>query len=255
MTSLIRRTLTLGLRQAPAVVTLTSMIATPLCRRGGPGRRHLAAVVIGGLAATTAASAGSRWRPEQVAGTAGVIAGATGLAEWIGSTTGLPFGRYRYSGILQPTVAGVPVLVPAAWFAMAIPAREAAHGALGRASTPGRRIALGAFALMAWDLFLDPQMVGEGYWVWHRCGRYRGIPWSNFVGWLLVSAGVMAALERTLPAQAVADAALIGEYTVIGVMETVGFARFFGDSLVALVGGSAMGPLAVAALINRRRVG
>jgi putative membrane protein len=147
----------------------------------------------------------------------------------------------------------VPLLVPAAWFAMALPAREVAHGALGSASTPRRRIALGAFALTAWDLFLDPQMVGEGYWRWHRRGRYRGIPLSNFMGWLVVSAGVMAVLERTLPPLDKADGGLVGEYTVIGVMETVGFARYFRDPVVAVVGGAAMLPMAVAAVVNRRK--
>ena len=34
---------------------------------------------------------------------------------------------------LRPTVAGVPVVVPLAWWAMALPAREVAHAALGRA--------------------------------------------------------------------------------------------------------------------------
>ena len=60
-------------------------------------------------------------------------------------------------------------------------------------STPVTRIALGSAALTAWDLFLDPQMVGEGYWVWARRGLYRGIPLGNFVGWFLTGLGVMAA--------------------------------------------------------------
>ena len=79
---------------------------------------------------------------------------------------GFPFGRYGYTGALRPQVAGVPAIVPLAWFAMALPAREAAHAALGPRSNPATRIVLGAAALTAWDLFLDPQMVGEGYWGW-----------------------------------------------------------------------------------------
>ena len=53
---------------------------------------------------------------------------------------GVPFGRYRYTGRLRPDVAGVPVVVPMAWWAMAVPAREAAHAALGRRSTAAARI-------------------------------------------------------------------------------------------------------------------
>ena len=38
----------------------------------------------------------------------------------------------------------------------------------------GESVVLGAAALTAWDLFLDPQMTTEGYWRWARRGRYRG---------------------------------------------------------------------------------
>ncbi len=76
--------------------------------------------------------------------------------------TGLPFGRYAYTDALRPQVAHVPAIVPLAWFGMGLPAREAAHAALGNRSTPATRIVLGSAAMTAWDLFLDPQMVGEG---------------------------------------------------------------------------------------------
>ena len=84
---------------------------------------------------------------------------------------------------------------------MAVPAREAAHAVLGRRSTALGRIALGAAALTAWDLFLDPQMTAEGYWRWDRPGRYRGIPLTNYAGWLVTSVGLMAVLEVLSPSQ------------------------------------------------------
>lgn len=239
-----------------SAVTLASMIATPLCRRGGPARRGLAWAVVGGLATVTGLRSARRWGPQATATAAAGIGAATFAVEWLGSTTGFPFGRYGYSAALRPQAAGVPLIVPAAWFAMAVPAREAAHAALGARSTPARRIAAGAVALTAWDLFLDPQMTGEGYWAWQRRGRYRGIPLTNFAGWLLVAAAVMAGLERALPPGDEADPALVAEYAVVATMETVGFARFFRDRLVAVVGGGAMGPIAVAAvgsLVTTRR--
>jgi putative membrane protein len=112
---------------------------------------------------------------------------------------------------------------------------------------------LGAVALTAWDLFLDPQMVGEGYWGWARRGRYRGIPLTNFLGWLLTGIGVMTVLEVTLPADTRADETLVAEYGVMAVMETVGFAAFFRDRLVAVTGGLAMLPIAVAAAVPLTR--
>jgi uncharacterized membrane protein len=96
-------------------------------------------------------------------------------------------------------VAHVPAIVPLAWFALGLPARETAHAALGERSTPAARIVLGSAALTAWDLFLDPQMVGEGYWAWAKRGAYRGIPLTNYVGWFVTGLGVMALLEAVLP--------------------------------------------------------
>lgn len=243
----------------PAVVTAAAMIATPLARRGGSTRRALASVVVTGLCATTSAASNRVWGPRRTAGAFSVIAVGTGAIERIGTATGVPFGEYSYTGQLRPHIGGVPVIVPLAWFAMAVPAREAAHAALADHSTPMCRIIGGAAALTAWDLFLDPQMVGEGYWGWQRRGRYRGIPASNFIGWFITALGVMAVLEVVLPVadrQAAddtsPDAVLVGEYATMAAMETLGFAAFFKDRVVAVVGGAAMMPIAAAAVRGLR---
>lgn len=240
-------------RWALAGITVAGMVATPLARRRGPTRRALANVVVAGAAVTTTLSATSRWSPRRAVAAAGLAATATAMIEHLGSTTGVPFGRYRYTGRLRPTVGGVPVVVPLAWWAMALPAREAAHAALGRATSLPARIGAGAAALTAWDLFLDPQMTAEGYWRWDRGGAYRGIPLSNYGGWLAVGTAVMAGLEVLLP-PGVPVAALVAQYAVTAIMQTVGFLCFFGDPLVAAVGGAGMLPVAafaVGALVRR----
>lgn len=233
-------------------VTLAAMIATPLLTPRGLGRRRLSSVVVAGLAATTFAASTRRWGVGPAGRALGAVAAATGLVEKVGTATGRPFGHYGYTGALRPQVAGIPVVVPLAWFAMAVPARETAHAVLGVRSTRLARIVLGSAALTAWDLFLDPQMVGEGYWAWRRTGRYRGIPATNFVGWFATGVGVMTVLDRLLPAaQEPADALLVGEYGVVAVMETVGFARYFRDPVVAWVGGASMLPIAAVAVVRR----
>ena len=143
-----------------SVVTAAGMIATPLLPRGGTARRVLSSVVVAGSFATTVANAGRRWGAPRAGVAAVVTAAATTAVERVGTRTGLPFGRYEYTAALRPKVAGVPAIVPLAWFAMGLPAREAAHAALGPRSTRGTRILLGAAALTAWDLFLDPQTSG-----------------------------------------------------------------------------------------------
>ena len=230
-----------------------ALIATPLRRRGS--RAGLAGAVVAGLAGATAAACVRRWGAARTAAAFTVVGVGTTALEHVGTATGVPFGRYAYSGALRPTVRGVPAIVPLAWFAMAVPAREAAHAALGARSTRPRRIAAGAAYLTAWDLFLDPQMVGEGYWRWARRGRYRGIPVTNYLGWLVASAAVMAVLELTLPVGEQAEPTLVGAYAWMAGMQTVGFARYFDDRLVAAVGGAAMVPAAAVGVVGwwRRR--
>jgi hypothetical protein len=70
---------------------------------------------------------------------------------------------------------------------------------------------------------------------------------------LLTGFGLMAALERLAPvppAPEPIDRVLVAEYSWMAMMETLGFALFFRDRLVAAVGGAAMLP--IAALAARR---
>ncbi len=214
-----------------------AMVATPLRRRGR--RAGAANAVVAGLAATTAVRAAQRWGGRRALVATGVVGACTLAVEAAGTATGVPFGRYRYTGALRPTAGGVPLAVPLAWFALALPAREIAAAAWGPLR-PGPRVFAAAGCLTAWDAFLDPQMVAEGYWRWEQPGRYRGIPVSNFAGWTLTSGGVMMLLDRLLPPTDPPDGALIGVYVFVATMSTLGHAVFFGDPLVALVGGSAM---------------
>lgn len=118
--------------------------------------------------------------------------------EAIGVATGFPFGTYDYSGELGPKILGVPLIIPLAWTWMAWPAWLAAVR-VTRARLP--RILLAAAGLAAWDLFLDPQMVAEGYWRWHdpvpALPGVPGIPISNYLGWLGFALLLMTALSAT----------------------------------------------------------
>jgi Carotenoid biosynthesis protein len=61
--------------------------------------------------------------------------------------------------------------------------------------TPGGRghlvrLALvGALAMAAWDLVVDPILSGPtvGAWVWERGGPYYGVPLQNSLGWIVTT--------------------------------------------------------------------
>jgi putative membrane protein len=182
-----------------------------------------------------------------------VGAGAIGFAAEVrGVASGRPFGHYRYSDRLGPRVAGVPLLAAAAWALLARPSWVVA-GLLTRRRAV--RAAVAAGALTAWDVFLDPRMVREGYWDWPGGGRYEGIPASNFAGWLVTGAGVFAVFAladgRDDPARDGDGALALYVWTWVG--ETVANALLWRRPRVAAAGSLAMGAFAVPALLARRR--
>jgi lycopene beta-cyclase len=110
--------------------------------------------------------------------------------EAIGAATGVPFGAYAYTAA-GPALLGVPLLVPLGWWAFTIVAIAVAPA--------GRALPVAPLALVAWDLGLDPLMVQQGYWTFDGGGAYLGVPLSNFLGWFLAGALLVALLTRIEP--------------------------------------------------------
>lgn len=167
------------------------------------------------------------------------------LVEVLGLATSFPFGDYTYSGRLGPAVAGVPLIVPLAWSMMAYPCLLAAQ----RLSSTTMGTALfGGWVLASWDLFLDPQMVGEGYWTWTDASWHLpgidAIPLQNFLGWLLAAMVLMALLDR-LPRKASADAVPTTLLAWVYVSNVVANLLFLGRPGVAVWGGLCMGLIVV----------
>lgn len=100
--------------------------------------------------------------------------------EYIGVTTGVPFGSYAYTPTLGLHIGTVPYAIPFAWM-MVVP------GALMTAAPLGRPpFVIGAAALLALtlDLLLEPIVtVVMDYWRWLDGGLYYGVPTSNFIAW------------------------------------------------------------------------
>ena len=86
-----------------------------------------------------------------------------------------------------PQVAGVPLVVLAAWPATVYVFFRAAALVV----PPGvEAAALSAVAATAFDVFQDPGGVQRGLWSYPASRlsepRWRGVPWWNFAGWLVV---------------------------------------------------------------------
>ena len=185
---MIRRLPWLGL-----AVLVLAQIGYPLTDRGARAALTVATVVLGFLLSVGHALL---TRGARTAGALLLVTTGGGLAiEALGVATGVPFGEYAYGRDLGPKLAGVPLVIPLAWTWMAWPAWLAAVRVTRSAPA---RIALAAVGLAAWDLFLDPQMVAEGYWTWvdpdPALPGVPDVPAGNYLGWLVVAVGMMALL-------------------------------------------------------------
>ncbi len=165
--------------------------------------------------------------------------------ERVGLATSFPFGDYNYSDTLGPMLWGVPLVIPLAWSMMAYPCLLAAQRL---SSTRVGTALLGGLVLAAWDLFLDPQMVGEGYWTWNQVGwelpGIEGIPLQNFLGWLLASIVLMWVLDL-LPRKSAGDAVPITMLTWVYASSVLANAVFFGRPGVAIWGFVCMGVVVI----------
>lgn len=177
------------------------------------------------------------------------------IVEQIGVRTTWPFGSYEYSPSLGYQIYGVPLVVPFAWVMMAHPIFIAA-----RRLAPQWVFLCGGYGLMAWDLFLDPQMVSAGRWTWEITGRtvpfQPEIPLSNAFGWLLTGMGLMALLHLFLPSErrSLGSSRAVPEFfltwTWIGGMIANLF--YFDRPGVAFVGGVGLGIIVVSYFLSVR---
>lgn len=122
------------------------------------------------------------------------------LVEYVGENTGLPFGRYSYTEVLQPQVLGsVPLAICSAWITVVPAAFEVVRGA-AKAGWARWMLPLTATLVLLLDLQIEPvATLINSYWVWHDSGLYYGVPTLNFVSWWLVGFGMAWVLSQVLP--------------------------------------------------------
>ena len=116
------------------------------------------------------------------------------MSYWTVGGLALPFGAYDYTHWLGPKFGGhVPYFIPFSWFAMSIVSLDLAYRV---ASSRWTVIVTAAAFMVLWDVSLDPAMnYVFPFWQYEADGFFYGMPFSNWVGWFVVSFLIMMSYE------------------------------------------------------------
>ena len=127
--------------------------------------------------------------------------------EYVGTTTGWPYGAFSYGVNLGPMIAGeVPLALPVFFFPLVLNSYLLCLLLLGsRARRAVVRLPAVVAAVLLMDLVLDPAAVSLGFWSYAGGGAYYGVPWSNYAGWVLSATVAVALLDWGYDRAALAD--------------------------------------------------
>jgi uncharacterized membrane protein len=129
---------------------------------------------------------------------AAIVLAGSAVLEWVGATTGQPFGPYVYTDRMGARIGGVlPFTIPLAWFVVVVCGRALVLRFFPKANV--WQLAAGTgLAALATDFNLEYVAYGvRAYWIWYpgRTDLGPEPPAQNYVAWFAFAA-LFAALLR-----------------------------------------------------------
>jgi len=120
--------------------------------------------------------------------------------EFVGATTGVPYGEFAYGIDLGPMLFGlVPLGLPIFFIPLVVNAYLLVGLLLGEhADARPVRLASVIGLVVGMDLVLDPGAVALGFWSYSAGGAggaFYGVPWSNYAGWVLSATVAVVLLD------------------------------------------------------------
>jgi len=123
--------------------------------------------------------------------------------EFVGVTTGQPYGTFEYGVALGPMHGGVPLALPVFFFPLVLNSYLLCQLLLGDLTNSAWiRLPVVVATVVAIDLVLDPGAVALGFWAYDGGGVFYDVPLSNYRGWVLSATVAVVAFDRGLDRQA-----------------------------------------------------
>jgi len=123
--------------------------------------------------------------------------------EFVGVTTGEPYGPFEYGVSLGPMVEGVPVGLPVFFLPLVLNSYLLCLLLLDDlARRWWVRVPVVAATVVAIDLVLDPGAVALGFWEYFGEAAFYGVPWSNYQGWVLSAAVAVVVFDLAFDREA-----------------------------------------------------
>ncbi|MGM0397788.1 MAG: bisanhydrobacterioruberin hydratase [Halobacteriota archaeon] len=178
-----------------------------------------------------------------------MVGGLMGYAyaiEFVGITTGWPYGEFAYQISLGPMVGGIPIGLPVFFIPLVVNAYLLTVLLCGpRAESRFVRLPATLATIMVIDLVLDPGAVALQFWSFGG-GAFYGVPLSNYAGWLLSGTVAVFALDAAFARTELLDRLETTEFALDDMVSFVllwgGVNVFYGNWFsaalaVALLGG------------------
>lgn len=184
-----------------AALVLLALLVLALAAAAAFTRGRLAAWQVAGLlglaTASTLTSLGRRLQLQNVLAVAGLISVLGGIVQFVGATTGIPFGPIVFTDNFGPQLFDrLPWLAPLLWLVMLLNCRGVARLLL----RPWRKlhgygfrvIGLTVGLMVLCDCALEPFATRVNrLWIWRVSGGvsmdWLGAPWVNFPGWAVTA--------------------------------------------------------------------
>ena len=149
----------------------------------------------------------------KTAGTFLVIAAVISyLWEFVGVTTGIPFGPYFYTSALGPQIGPVPLAIPLIWCALGYFCMQASDYYI-----------MASALMVSLDLSFDPVFSSSLHlWTWTGATQYFGVPLTNFLGWFVASLSFFALFSYLTKRQLKSSNQAIAFYYLFGLDNVIG---------------------------------